>query len=115
MPSESPVGSGTELNKVLAKGSEMRASTDVSASWAMLAVVVLLLAACGGENGGAGAVPGSGQATEWTAYGGGKGLRYSPLADITRENLQRQRSPGFTTRGTSRTERGPCSRPRPTR
>ena len=89
MPSESPVGSGTELNEVLAKGSEMRASTDVSASWAMLAVVALLLAACGGENGGAGAVPGSGQATEWTAYGGGKGLRYSPLADITRENLQR--------------------------
>jgi quinoprotein glucose dehydrogenase len=65
-----------------------------------LMALALLLGSCGGDSRGverSAAVDTSAgdvaappaKATEWTAYGGGKGLRYSPLADITRDNLHR--------------------------
>jgi quinoprotein glucose dehydrogenase len=67
----------------------MSASSTTASTSVTLTAVALLVVSCGGDNRAADALSGSGEATEWTAYGGGKGLRYSPLADITRENLDR--------------------------
>ncbi len=70
----------------------MRRRASARARLALVAGLLCALSGCGAEADGNGQNPSDVQPVEWLDYGGDRGgLRYSPLADVTRENVARLR------------------------